>query len=80
MNGIHDLGGMHGVERLSTRRTKPRDKAKVEARVLLVESWILAALHKRRLFGLAELNQAITELADAGRNAKQRRRVSTRLP
>jgi len=39
-----------------------RDKAKVEAGVLLVERWILAALRKRKFFSLGEVNQAIQEL------------------
>jgi transposase len=41
---------------------RPRDKAKVEAGVLVVERWILAALRKRTFFSLAELNDAIREL------------------
>jgi len=44
------------------RPRKPRDKAKVEVGVQIVERWILARLRKRRFFGLAELNQAIAEL------------------
>ena len=44
------------------RPRKPRDKAKVEAGVLLVERWIVAALRKRTFFSLGELNQAIAEL------------------
>jgi len=47
---------------IPARVRKPRDKAKVEAGVLLVERWILAALRKRTFFSLAELNQAIREL------------------
>jgi len=47
---------------LPARVRKPRDKAKVEAGVLLVERWILAALRKRTFFSLAEVNQAIGEL------------------
>jgi transposase len=43
---------------------KPRDKAKVETGVLVVERWILAALRKRRFFSLAVLNEAIAELLD----------------
>ena len=38
---------------------KPRDKAKVEVAVLIVERWILARLRHRRFFSLAELNAAI---------------------
>ena len=41
---------------------KPRDKAKVEQSVLLVERWVLACLRNRRFFSLAELNLAIAEL------------------
>ena len=37
-------------------------KAKVEAGVLVVERWIIAALRHRKFFSLAELNQAIREL------------------
>jgi len=37
-------------------------KAKVEAGVQVVEPWIVAAIAKRRLFTLAELNQAVAEL------------------
>ena len=43
------------------RPGKPRDKAKVEAGVLVVERWILARLRNRRFFSLAELNAAIAE-------------------
>ncbi len=49
---------------LPARPRKPRDKAKVEAGVLLVERWILARLRHRRFFSLAELNLAIRELLE----------------
>jgi transposase len=39
-------------------------KAKVEVGVQVVERWVLARLRNRRLFSLAELNQAIRELLD----------------
>jgi hypothetical protein len=45
-------------------RGKPRDKAKVEAAVLVVERWILARLRNRRFFSLVELNAAIRTLLD----------------
>jgi transposase len=38
---------------IPTRAAKPRDKAKVEAGVLLAERWILARLRNRRLYTLA---------------------------
>ena len=57
-----EMAGHYGVAVVPARPLKPRDKAKVEAGVLLVERWILAALRKRKFFSLAELNQAIAEL------------------
>jgi transposase len=49
---------------MPTRPRKPRDKAKVEGAVLIVERWILARLRDRRFFSLAELNVAIRTLVD----------------
>jgi len=46
------------------RPRKPRDKAKVEVGVQVVERWVLARLRNRRFFSLAELNQAIHELLE----------------
>src|SRR5262245_22705093 len=64
MPPIKRWGPSMGMAIIPARVKKPRDKAKVEAGVLLVERWILAAVRKRRFFSLAELNQAITELLD----------------
>lgn len=52
----------YGTTILPARVRKPRDKAKVEGAVLIVERWILARLRDRRFFCLAELNAAIAEL------------------
>ena len=49
---------------MPARPRKPRDKAKVEVGVQVVERWILARLRNRRFFSLAELNQAIHELLE----------------
>lgn len=57
-----DMAGHYGTTVMPTRVRKPKDKAKVEAGVLLVERWILAVLRNRTFFSLHELNQAITEL------------------
>jgi transposase len=57
-----DMAAHYGVAVLPTRVRKPRDKAKVESGVLVVERWILAALRHRQFFSLAELNAAISEL------------------
>lgn len=47
---------------LPARPYKPKDKAKAEAAVLLVERWILARLRHQTFFSLSELNAAVAEL------------------
>jgi transposase len=47
---------------MPARVRQPRDKAKVETCVQIVERWILAALRNRKFFSLSELNEAIREL------------------
>lgn len=47
---------------LPARPYKPRDKAKVEVGVQVVERWVLARLRKLSFFSLAELNAAIQRL------------------
>jgi transposase len=54
----------YGVAILPARVRKPRDKAKVESGVLIVERWILARLRNRTFFCLAELNAAIAKLLE----------------
>ena len=57
-----DLAAHYGTTIMPTRPRKPRDKAKVEAAVLIVERWILARLRNQRFFSLVELNAAIRTL------------------
>ena len=57
-----DLAVHYGVAVMPARVRKPRDKAKVEVGVQVVERWILARLRQRTFFSLAELNAAIGEL------------------
>lgn len=57
-----EMAQHYGVAVVPARPRKPRDKAKVEAGVLLVERWILAALRKRIFFSLGEVNAAMAEL------------------
>lgn len=52
----------YGAAVVPARAGRPRDKAKIEANVLVVQRWVLAALRHRRFFHLAELNAAIWEL------------------
>lgn len=58
----HDLANHYQTVVLPARVRKPRDKAKAEAGVLLVERWILARLRRHTFFSLAELNKTIQEL------------------
>lgn len=58
----HDLACHYGTAVVPARPYKPRDKAKVEAGVLLVQRWILAALRRRTFYSLGQLNEAIREL------------------
>ena len=51
----------YGVAVIPARVRKPRDKAKVESAVLIVERWVLAPLRNRRFFSIAELNDAIRD-------------------
>jgi transposase len=53
-----DWADHYGTVVMPARVHKPRDKAKVEAWVLVVERWILAVLRDRTFFSLSELNRA----------------------
>jgi transposase len=59
-----DMATHYGIAVLPARIRRPRDKAKVEAGVLVVERWVLAALRHRTFFSLAELNAAIRKLLE----------------
>ena len=52
----------YGVAVIPARSVHPKDKAKVEVGVQVVERWILARLRNRTFYSLAELNRAIAEL------------------
>lgn len=58
----HDLAKHYQVAVIPARIRRPKDKAKVEVGVQVVQRWILAVLRKRTFFSLQELNQAIKEL------------------
>jgi transposase len=57
-----DLARHYGTAILPARPARPRDKAPVEASVLLVQRWVLARLRNRQFFCLEELNAAIHTL------------------
>ena len=52
----------YGFAVIPARIKKPRDKAKVEAGVLIAERWILAALRNHTFFSIGEVNTAIKPL------------------
>jgi transposase len=60
-----ELATHFGTAILPTRVRKPRDKAKVEVGVLVVERWILARLRKLTFFSLADLNRELRQLLTA---------------
>jgi transposase len=64
----------YGAAVVPARAGRPRDKAVVEANVLVAQRWILAALRHRRFFSVAELNAAIWELLPA-LNARPMRKL-----
>jgi transposase len=57
----HEMAEHYGAAIVPARQRKPRDKAKVESAVKVVEGWILAALRNRRFFSEAELNVTISQ-------------------
>jgi transposase len=69
-----DLADHYGCVVLPARVMKPRDKAKVEVAVQIVQRFVLAKLRHRRFFSLAELNAAIRDCV-AAINAKVMRHV-----
>jgi transposase len=69
-----DLADHYSCVVLPTRIVKPRDKAKVEVAVQIVERFVLAKLRNQTFFSLAELNAAIRDCV-AAINAKVMRRI-----
>lgn len=56
-----EMAAHYGTAVIPARPRKPRDKAKVESAVQVVERWILATFRNRTFFSLDELNSAISE-------------------
>jgi transposase len=65
-----EMAAHYSVAVIPARVRKPKDKAKVEVGVQVVERWILAALRKRVFTSIGELNQAIKGLLEK-LNARQ---------
>ena len=56
-----EMASHYGVAIVPARVRHPKDKAKVESAVGVVERWILASLRHRKFFSFEELNAAIRE-------------------
>jgi transposase len=57
-----EMAAHYDMAILPARPKKPRDKAKVESAVLIVERWLLGRLRHHKFHSLAELNHRIAEL------------------
>jgi len=57
-----EFASHHCVAVIPARVRHPKDKAKAEVGVQIVERWILAALRNHTFFSLADLNRAIRKL------------------
>ncbi len=73
-----DMAQHYGCAVLPARPRKPRDKAKVEAGVLIAKRWILAVLRQRSFYSLAELNAAIRECLERLNSRPMRRLKKSR--
>lgn len=73
-----EMARHYGAAILPTRPYKPKDKAKVEVGVQVVERWILARLRHQRFFSLGELNAAIRSLLDALNHRPMQKQPHTR--
>ena len=62
---LADLAKHYQLTVLPARPRKPKDKAKVEGAVLLVQRWILAKIRNETFYSLEELNVRVRELVDA---------------
>ena len=73
-----ELAMHYGVGVVPARPYRPRDKAKVEVGVQVVERWIIAALRHQKFFRLADLNHAIRELLERLNQRPFRKREGSR--
>ncbi len=65
---FQEMGAHYQVAIIPARPYRPRDKAKVEVGVQIVERWIMARLRKERFTSLAALNERIGELIEMANN------------
>ena len=70
-----EMAAHYGSAVLPARPRRPRDKAKVEAAVRIVERWLLGRLRHRVFYSLADVNAAIGELLTELNERRVLRRV-----
>lgn len=73
-----DLASHYGVAVIPARVRRPKDKAKVEAAVLLAERWIIAALRKQSFFSIAEVKAAVKPMVEKLNSRPMRRLKKSR--
>jgi transposase len=73
-----DMATHYSTVVLPARVREPRDKAKVETGVQVVERWILARLRNHTFFSLTELNQEMRKLLDILNNRSFKKLPGTR--
>ena len=73
-----EFGQHYATAVIPARPAHPRDKAKVEVGVQVVERWILACLRNQVFYSLAELNKRIGELLDVLNDRVMRRYGTSR--
>jgi len=73
-----DFAEHYALAILPARARRPRDKAKVEVGVQVVERWILARLRNCSFFSLRELNSAIAQLLSDLNTRPFKRRAGSR--
>ena len=72
------LAAHYGTAIVPARPYKPKDKAKAEVSVQVIERWILARLRHHTFFSLAELNQCISALLNDVNNKSFKQLKGTR--
>lgn len=75
----NELAEHYGIGVLPARANSPKDKAKVENSVLIVQRWILARLRNQIFHSIDELNRAIWKLLEDLNNRKMQKLKKSRM-
>ncbi len=73
-----EMAAHYGTAILPARPRRPRDKAKVEQAVLIVERWLIGRLRRRIFHSLADVDAALGELMTQLNQRQPLRRLVTR--